>query len=68
MSPVSKRKIQEAQKNIVFCGALRAQLGALFDYEGGCSITLKWFLPHCMAAGMMAHVSRLGGFTRPLSG
>jgi hypothetical protein len=54
MSPEHKRKKQEAQKNIVlgrtkiFVGvSLRAQRGALFDYEGGCSLTTKLFLPPC---------------------
>jgi hypothetical protein len=42
---IKKRK--ESQKNIFVGGAeiLHTQRAALFDYEGGCSLTSKRFLP-----------------------
>jgi|AntAceMinimDraft_5_1070358.scaffolds.fasta_scaffold65908_2 hypothetical protein len=54
MSPVRKRNRQGAQKKyssrrsrLIFSVfvRLRAQRGALFDYEEGVSLTFKWFLP-----------------------
>ena len=52
MSSVRKSRSKKPQKKIFSAGPFfvmfdYAQFGALFDYEGGRSLTYIWFLPPC---------------------